>query len=138
MLKKLIRLKEIKKPLKLLIPSRVFIKLSCIVRNYPGIEAVNSTFPSIITARDKHCMGHRNQLIQGMNDICDHFKLGRDQFFMFVGLGMPIRKINNRWYGHIENIDLWFKKITIGPPVEVKNGEPPPDLIQDFQEPPQK
>lgn len=55
---------------------------------------------------------------------------------MFVGLGMPIRKINNRWYGHIENIDLWFKKITIGPPVNVPNGEIPADLIESLYETP--
>lgn len=58
-------------------------------------------------------------LLQGMKEVMEAFKLSRDQFYMFLNLGMPMRKINGRWYGHRENIKDFFRKSTIGPPVEV-------------------
>lgn len=59
------------------------------------------------------------ELLIGVKTVCDEFKISEDQFYIFLGLGMPMRKINGRWYGHRLNISEFFRKITIGQPIEV-------------------
>ena len=61
----------------------------------------------------------QNELMIGVKPVCDAFGITEDQFYMFLGLGMPMRKINNRWYGHRENISEWFRKITRGHPINL-------------------
>ena len=58
-----------------------------------------------------------NDLMIGMKSVCDAFGINQEQFYMFLGLGMPMRKINGRWYGHRQNISDFFRKVTIGAPV---------------------
>jgi len=48
-------------------------------------------------------------------------------FYNFIRLGMPVRKINNRLYAHVDNIDKFLKKVTIGQSIDVKD-EPVPGL----------
>jgi hypothetical protein len=62
-----------------------------------------------------------NPLLVGMKDIMERFSISEDQFYMFLGLGLPLRKINGRWYGHIENIDAFLRKATIGPPANISS-----------------
>jgi hypothetical protein len=59
------------------------------------------------------------ELMVGIKPVCDAFGISEEQFYMFLGLGLPMRKINGRWYGHRENISIFFKKITMGPPVSI-------------------
>ena len=35
-------------------------------------------------------------------------------------MGMPARVIHNRWYAHTENIDLFFKQITLRQAGEIR------------------
>ena len=55
----------------------------------------------------------------GMKSVCDYFGINQDQFYMFLGLGMPMRKINGRWYGDRRNISDFFRQVTIGDPVNM-------------------
>ena len=48
-------------------------------------------------------------LLQGIDEICDRWKLTEKQFYMFVELGMPARKVQGRWYAHHQNVDEWFR-----------------------------
>ena len=64
----------------------------------------------------------KTDLMIGMKAVCDGFGINQDQFYMFLGLGLPMRKINGRWYGHRANINDFFRKVTIGKPVEVDGG----------------
>lgn len=63
-------------------------------------------------------MAVKCELLVGIKSVCDEFKITEDQFYTFLGLGLPVRKINRLWYGHRENISQFFRKITVGgPPV---------------------
>jgi len=59
------------------------------------------------------------ELLVGIKSICDEFQLTEEQFYMFLGMNMPLRKINGRWYGHRQNISDFFKRITVGDPVQL-------------------
>lgn len=61
----------------------------------------------------------KNRLLKGVKDIMDRFSITEDQFYVFLGLGMPVRKINGRWYAHESNIDEFFREKTQGKPVDV-------------------
>ncbi|MCU0836866.1 MAG: hypothetical protein MUC77_20935 [Chromatiaceae bacterium] len=56
--------------------------------------------------------GHGRLLI-GRKAITGYLQIGDPMFYEFIKLGMPARVINNRWYAHTDNIDLFFKQITI-------------------------
>jgi len=51
-------------------------------------------------------------LLKGIKAIMTAFDLNEQQFRMFVSLGLPVCKINGRWYGHFQTIDEWFAGIT--------------------------
>jgi len=70
-------------------------------------------------------------LMQGVKAICDRFKINEKQFYMFAKLGMPVRKINGRWYGHEENIDNFLKFITKGQPLEVPEEDFPASYYEE-------
>lgn len=53
----------------------------------------------------------RNVLI-GITEIIEYMKVSRPTFYQFIEMGMPAQIINNRWYAHKANIDLFFQKIT--------------------------
>lgn len=76
-------------------------------------------------------MTKNNPLLQGIKSIGDRFNLNREQFYMFIKLGLPVRKINGRWYGHENNIDDFLRVITKGKPLEVPDNDLPPELYED-------
>lgn len=53
----------------------------------------------------------------GAKPVCDAFGISEKQFYMFLAMGMPMRKINGRWYGHRQNISDFFKLVTQGKPI---------------------
>jgi hypothetical protein len=55
--------------------------------------------------------GHGRLLI-GKERIREYLGIGEPAFYDFVKMGMPARVINNRWYAHSDNIDVFFKQIT--------------------------
>ena len=65
------------------------------------------------------------ELLKGRKDICNEFELNHDQFYAFLRLGMPVRKINGRWWGYRENISKFFQKVTIGRDLVVNSDEVP-------------
>lgn len=60
----------------------------------------------------------RTPLLVGMKNIVDRFEITRETFYVFLAMGLPVRKINGRWYGHEDNINEFLRKKTLGPPIE--------------------
>lgn len=48
----------------------------------------------------------------GKKAITTYLNISRDSFYELIKLGMPAAVINNRYYAHKENIELWFQGIT--------------------------
>lgn len=61
----------------------------------------------------------KSNLLIGRDAICSAFGLSVDQFYTFCAMGMPVSKINNRLYGHREQIDLFFRQVTQGETITV-------------------
>lgn len=61
----------------------------------------------------------RSPLLGGVKNITERFDISRDLFYIFLKMGLPVRKINGRWYGHEDNIDEFLKTKTFGPPIDV-------------------
>jgi len=66
---------------------------------------------------------HRNDmpLLIGAKDIMSRFGMTESVFYNFIRMGMPVRKINNRLYAHIDNIDLFLRRVTVGDPIEISD-----------------
>ena len=56
----------------------------------------------------------QSPFLVGEKDIKNRFKLGDKVYNMLVNLGMPVVKINNRIYGHYDNINAWLQEVTAG------------------------
>lgn len=56
-------------------------------------------------------------LLQGISEITEVWRISEKQFYMFISIGFPARKIQGRWYAHSVNIDDWFKQL-------LRNGKP--------------
>ena len=71
------------------------------------------------------------RLLTGVNEIQQAFCWTEDQFYMFLRLGLPVRKINGRWYGHHENIDAWLRALLKpGKPIDVRTSGVPPEMME--------
>ena len=46
----------------------------------------------------------------GVNKICKYFDFGRDFFFELVKLGMPYKKISNRYVVNIKKVEEFIEK----------------------------
>ncbi len=55
-----------------------------------------------------------NKILIGKKAILDYLQLSENTFFKFVKRGLPVRVIENRYYAHTDNLDLYFQKLTIG------------------------
>lgn len=60
------------------------------------------------------------KLLIGKQRIMEYLSIGAPSFYEFVKMGMPARVIHNRWYAHTENIDLFFKQITLRQAGEIR------------------
>ena len=60
-------------------------------------------------------MANKNQkkILIGREEIISYIGVSRQLFYDFISKGMPARIINNRWYAHTDNLDNYFKKITL-------------------------
>jgi hypothetical protein len=54
----------------------------------------------------------KTNVLIGKKAITTYLNISRDSFYEFIRLGMPAVVINNRYYAHRENIELWFQAIT--------------------------
>jgi len=55
----------------------------------------------------------QKKILIGCEQIMAHIGVSRPLFYDFLKKGMPARLINNRWYAHVDNLDNFFKKITL-------------------------
>jgi hypothetical protein len=55
-------------------------------------------------------------LLIGKKEITAYLNISCDVFAAFLKLGMPATIINNRYYAHQENLELWFQAITRSQP----------------------
>ena len=70
------------------------------------------------------------RLLMGRGEIQQAFSWSVPQFYMFLRLGLPVRKINGCWYGHFENIDAWLRALLKpGRPIDVQTDGAPDDLL---------
>ena len=59
----------------------------------------------------------------GLDEILTYMKIShKPLFYQFVKMGLPARVINSRWYAHKDNIDEFFRQITLNSENEI-----PPD-----------
>ena len=56
--------------------------------------------------------GHKSIFFTTKKAICDHYRWSDGDFKLFLGLKMPVLRINGRYMGHQENIDNWLKILT--------------------------
>lgn len=67
--------------------------------------------------------------LSGMKDIMETYGWSQEQFYMFLRLGLPARKINSRWYAHPANIDAFLRSLlSSSKPLTVDSGQPPREL----------
>jgi hypothetical protein len=60
------------------------------------------------------------KLLMGVGEIQQAFGWSRDQFVVFMILGLPARKINGRWYACFDNIDEFLRALLVrGKPIRV-------------------
>ena len=53
-----------------------------------------------------------SKLLIGMEAITGYLKISRPLFERFIKNGMPVLRIESRWYAHADNLDDFFKRIT--------------------------
>ena len=53
------------------------------------------------------------KLLIGVQAILDYLQISEPTFRKFVGMGLPAVVIDRRWYAHTDNLDAFFKKITL-------------------------
>ena len=52
------------------------------------------------------------RVLIGVDAIMTYLGISEPTFKKFIRLGMPARVIDNRWYAHADNLDLYFQTIT--------------------------
>jgi len=55
---------------------------------------------------------NNNRLLKSSQEIMEAYDLSRPAFQKFIGLGLPARRIDGKWYAHMDNIDDFFRKLT--------------------------
>jgi hypothetical protein len=55
---------------------------------------------------------NKSGVLIGKKAIAAYLNISRDSFYELIRLGLPAVVINNRYYAHKENIELWFQGIT--------------------------
>jgi hypothetical protein len=72
-------------------------------------------------------------LLTSAGEIQAAYGWTRDQFVMFLALGLPVRKINKCWYGHSANIDKFLEALlkTQCKPIVVDTDKIPADMAED-------
>jgi len=53
----------------------------------------------------------RFPLLIGVDQIAERCGLSEKQFYVWLSLGLPARKVNGRWYAHQSNIDDYFRAV---------------------------
>jgi hypothetical protein len=67
----------------------------------------------------------------GRGEIQEAFRWTEGQFYLFLRLGLPVRKINGCWYGHWENIDAWLRALLKpGKPIDVRADTVPKEVME--------
>jgi hypothetical protein len=71
------------------------------------------------------------RLLMSAGEIQAAYKWSRDQFVMFVALGLPARKINGRWYAYSSNIDKFLRSLLkSGKPLMVDTARLPEEIME--------
>ena len=50
------------------------------------------------------------KILNSMAEICEYYAWSLHFFYELQEAGMPVRKLRNRWRGHADMIDAWYKK----------------------------
>jgi hypothetical protein len=63
------------------------------------------------------------KILVGKKAILDYLQFSEYTFLKFVRRGLPVSVIENRYYAHTDNLDLYFQKLTISGGRVVKDSE---------------
>ena len=61
-----------------------------------------------------------DKILMGKQAIMDYLQMSENTFFKFVGMGLPIRVIDKRYYAHKDNLDRYFQDLTLADNQEKK------------------
>ena len=50
-----------------------------------------------------------SKILNTMEKICQAFEMGEKAFYRWVDLGLPVKKFNNRWCGHYDDIEKFMQ-----------------------------
>ena len=56
--------------------------------------------------------GNRLTFFKSKRAICEFYEWTDGEFKLFLGLKMPVLRINGRYMAHQENIENWLKSLT--------------------------
>jgi phage terminase Nu1 subunit (DNA packaging protein) len=62
--------------------------------------------------------GNHSKVIIGISELAAILSVSEPTVKQYLKMGMPGVKIGGAWHFHIENINLWFQKITAVKPDE--------------------
>ena len=62
--------------------------------------------------------GNKSGVIKGIPKLAEFYGLSIPTIYKYMNLAYPLPgiKIDGQWLFHIENVDNWFKKITLQKP----------------------
>jgi hypothetical protein len=62
-----------------------------------------------------------NKILVGRSEICQYAGFGMGVFDSLLKMRIPVRKIFGAWRAHCDNIDEWFRLITLvqGPQIDM-------------------
>lgn len=62
--------------------------------------------------------GNKSKVIKGIQNLADFYGISRPTIYRYMKMPYPLPgiKIDGQWLFHVENVDNWFKKITLQKP----------------------
>jgi hypothetical protein len=53
------------------------------------------------------------KILTSAGEIMAYMRIGGRLFKLFLRLKMPAVQINGRWFAHTENLEEWFRRLTL-------------------------
>lgn len=53
------------------------------------------------------------KILRGIPEIIEYLNCSQKMFQEYVKMGMPARIVCNKWHAHADNLDGWFRDLTL-------------------------
>ena len=79
------------------------------------------------------------KILKGVEQICDYGKFSKALFADLMKMGLPVARVRGIWWAHADNIDEFFRHMTlqrqrhVPDPAEIYD-ENPSELFDGYQE----